>query len=468
MGKTINSNNTSEIQIATLNTRSLRTSEKLIELEIALEEIKWDILGLSELRRFGDGIVDCGKYILHYKGETPGLYGVGFMIKKKYAKNIVEIKGVSERIALLNIKLPLNKGKDETWSIIQAYSPTESDKKEDIAKIENFYKDLQTTIDSCYKNIIVMGDFNGQIGECQTGENYTIGKFGFGSRSNNGSRLISFALENKLSILNSFYNKKKAKKWTWMSPNGLYKNEIDFILSNKRNVFKDVTTLNNFNFNTDHKMVRGTLTANYRKSRKFQNKYIPVANASNNDMLLNNITSALKNIDKVSNSVQEKYNYLLKALTTETKRTNLETKRSISCEAKKLLEERKILLSKEKDKETRKKISELSKKINEQIRKDRKTKRTRNLQKHIEKTGGIKKAIKELDAQKEWMPSAKSKEGKYCTGRSEIIKIATDYYKNLYKCQHNTLEPTNNILLEENEIIPKILKEETHRWALTR
>lgn len=44
---------------------------------------------------------------------------------------IEEVKGISERIAVLNIKLRIHKGKEEMWSIIQAYSPTEFDKKDD-------------------------------------------------------------------------------------------------------------------------------------------------------------------------------------------------------------------------------------------------------------------------------------------------------------------------------------------------
>nr|XP_037875874.1 uncharacterized protein LOC119630450 [Bombyx mori] len=152
-----------DIHIATFNARSLRTPEKLQELELALSDIKWDIIGISEMRRYGEGIEDYGNFILHYKGETPGLYGVGFLVKKGLAEKIGEIKGVSERIAVLNIELPVKNA--EKWSIIQAYSPTESNKKDDIRKIEKFYEDLHLTIENSHKNIIVMGDFNGQIGK---------------------------------------------------------------------------------------------------------------------------------------------------------------------------------------------------------------------------------------------------------------------------------------------------------------
>ncbi|GBP27338.1 hypothetical protein EVAR_18811_1 [Eumeta japonica] len=65
--------NTSDIYKATFNTRSLRTTEKRIKLELAIAEIKWDIIGISEMRIYGEGIEDYGDYILHYKGETPGL-----------------------------------------------------------------------------------------------------------------------------------------------------------------------------------------------------------------------------------------------------------------------------------------------------------------------------------------------------------------------------------------------------------
>ena len=44
-----------ELTLATLNGRTLRTE---VELAHALEEIKFDILGLSEVRRMGEDIVE--------------------------------------------------------------------------------------------------------------------------------------------------------------------------------------------------------------------------------------------------------------------------------------------------------------------------------------------------------------------------------------------------------------------------
>ncbi|GBP20271.1 hypothetical protein EVAR_82145_1 [Eumeta japonica] len=58
--------------IATLNTRTLRTHESLLELENALQNIKFDILGISEMRRHEEKIEEYTDYILYQKGKTAG------------------------------------------------------------------------------------------------------------------------------------------------------------------------------------------------------------------------------------------------------------------------------------------------------------------------------------------------------------------------------------------------------------
>lgn len=459
------------IHIATINCRSLRTSEKLKEFELAVKEIKWDIIGISEMRRFGEGIQDRGNYILHYIGETPGLYGVGFMVRKNLADNIEELRGISERIAILNIKLSI-KGKNEEWSIIQAYSPTESDKKEDVIKIENFYNDLQSTMESAHKNKIVMGDFNGQIGTQKNGEEYIIGRYGFGFRSKNGTRLVNFATENKLSILNSFYKKKPQKKWTWISPSGLYKNEIDYILSNNQKPFQNITIISNLNFNTDHRMVRVTLTGRRpKKLRKFHNKCTTIEYTGNTDLLLENLQTSLKKDrhgKKELTSTEEKYNGLINQLKTVTRKTNTNNKKEISLITKHLLQERKELIQQKKSKEIRQKITEISKKISEQLRKERKTKRLSTIEKFIERTGGIKKARKELNHKKEWIPRMKKKDGITTGNRLDILKIATDYYRHLYTSQRFEETQKEYNIPTDAEQTPKILTIETMQAIKTQ
>lgn len=457
-------NKVNDIHIATMNCRSLRTHEKRQELELAIEELKWDIIGISEMRRFGEGIENHGKYVLHYKGETPGMYGVGFMVKINLVNNIEELRGISERIAILNIKLSLNGEKEERWSIIQAYSPTESDKKEDVKTIENFYEDLQNAIYNAHKNVIVMGDFNGQIGIQNSGEENIIGNYGYGNRSKNGKRLVNFALENRLSILNSFYKRKPSKKWTWISPNGQHKNEIDFIMSNNRKAFKNVSIINNLNFNTDHRMVRATMSGMLKKTRRFHSDHIAVKYTGDPKLLLNNLQTSLDTMElhkKEYPCIQEKYNLLLKQLKTITRETNKNVKKEVSLTIKQLMQERKELLKQKKYKGIRQRITEVSKKISEQLRKERKTKRSNTMKSYIEKTGGIKKAMKELNYKKDWIPSMKKKDGNSTSKRLDILKIATRYYQNLYQSQKEKETIRENDEITDEEHIPEIMKVET-------
>mgnify|MGYP000896327882 CR=1 FL=1 len=46
-----------ELRILYFNTRGLASEERLHELELALEELKWDMVGLSEVGREGEELV---------------------------------------------------------------------------------------------------------------------------------------------------------------------------------------------------------------------------------------------------------------------------------------------------------------------------------------------------------------------------------------------------------------------------
>lgn len=350
--------------IATLNTRTLRTDHKLAELENALEKINWDILGLSEIRRLGEEVREYKDYIFYYKGETKGLHGVGFMVKKELKESIIQFRSKSERIAVLD--LALQEGKDP-WSIIQVYAPTEQAKEEDK---DLFYASLLDTIEESNKNKIVMGDFNSQIGCQQEGEKNVIGLYSQGKRNKNGQKLIDLALESNLRIMNTYYKKKINRKWTWISPDGKHKNEIDFILTNKPNLFNDVSIINQLNFSTNHRMVRATLKiTNKRKTRKHIKNIsdqIPIPIPEN---IRNKAKEQLDNL-KSNYSIQEKYNELEKILTKlrielthNMKRTN---KDRIGHNARILINERTKLLTDRK--KNIKKIEEISKKITSSIR----------------------------------------------------------------------------------------------------
>ena len=55
------------------------------------------------------------------------------------------------------------------------------------------------------------------------------GKFGFGVQNEAGQRLIDFCQEKALVIANTLFQQHKRRFYTWTSPDGQYRNQIDYI-----------------------------------------------------------------------------------------------------------------------------------------------------------------------------------------------------------------------------------------------
>ena len=58
------------------------------------------------------------------------------------------------------------------------------------------------------------------------------------------------------------------ERWTWRSPDGNTKNEVDYIMTDKPSMITDVTVLNRVNIGSDHRMVMGSITLNTRAERR--------------------------------------------------------------------------------------------------------------------------------------------------------------------------------------------------------
>ena len=56
------------------------------------------------------------------------------------------------------------------------------------------------------------------------------GKFGLGMQNETGQRLIEFCQENALVIANTLFQQHKRRLYTWTSPYGQHRNQIDYIL----------------------------------------------------------------------------------------------------------------------------------------------------------------------------------------------------------------------------------------------
>lgn len=62
------------LNICTFNCRSLASESKMYELDQALNSIKWDIIGLSEVRRYGEKVIEREDgSIFAFRGEKKAI-----------------------------------------------------------------------------------------------------------------------------------------------------------------------------------------------------------------------------------------------------------------------------------------------------------------------------------------------------------------------------------------------------------
>ena len=113
-----------------------------------------------------------------------------------------------------------------------------------------------------------MGDFNAKVGgQTNTSERAT-GCSGLDQRNERGDTLVEWATSKNFKIMNTQFQKKAWRRWTWRSPDGNTKNEIDYVMTDKPSMVTDVTVLNRANIGSDHMMVIGSITLNTRAERR--------------------------------------------------------------------------------------------------------------------------------------------------------------------------------------------------------
>ena len=97
-----------------------------------------------------------------------------------------------------------------------------------------------------------------------------VGHFALGERNERGSKLVDFATTNQLSIKNTMFQKHPRRLYTWTSPDGKTRNQIDYIMIEKRwsSAIKDVTTKPSADCGTDHELLVAVLQLKLKCKKK--------------------------------------------------------------------------------------------------------------------------------------------------------------------------------------------------------
>ena len=151
-------------------------------------------------------------------------------------------------------------------TIVSCYSPTNIADEDTVIQ---FYDELSSLVRNIPKHnlLLLCGDFNAQL-DSNDGT-----RFSFHQTTNrNGKHLSEFATENELLILNTRFEKKPGKLWTFQYPNNT-KAQLDYILINRKwkNSCTNCEAYSSFSsVSSDHRIlsckIRLSLRANKKKS----------------------------------------------------------------------------------------------------------------------------------------------------------------------------------------------------------
>lgn len=454
------------LQIITYNVRTLSTTYKLQELEEELKFLRWDILGISEHKRKEEKELILQSGHLLYCVGTDNIHqgGVGFLIHKSHVRDVLQIQSVSPRVAYLTLRL----NSRYTLKIIQTYAPTATQNDEDI---ENFYDDINTALRQKPSHYtLVIGDFNAKLGHKQDDSETPMGSHGFGTRNDRGQVLLDFLQQNNLYAMNSFFKKAPQRQWTWASPDGVTKNQIDLIISNMKNIVQDVTVLNKFSVGSDHRAVRAKIVINTRKERSklvritASRKPLTTQIADQYEQRLNSrLSPMLTNEEDID--IEESNKQIITAMKeaeNECKQPlGVRKEEKLSDSTKKLMEKRRNLIDKHQNNATQ--LREINKEISKAIRRDVRLHKTEEVTRVIEENRGMKVLRKKMsEGKKQFSKIIDNKNGQTTTNKRDILQIVRNFYAELYK-KNTTTKTGAGIPVIQNqgsEDIPEITQDE--------
>ena len=72
-------------------------------------------------------------------------------------------------------------------------------------------------IDTCNadEGIIVMGDFNGHVGQDRQGYEEHLGHFSIGNRNEEGKTIMDICTRNNMKVMNTYFKHRQSHKYTW-------------------------------------------------------------------------------------------------------------------------------------------------------------------------------------------------------------------------------------------------------------
>ena len=244
-----------QIRIGNWNVRTMYTTEKSAQVARVMNQVKIQIMGISECRwtRAGRMKLSSGETVLYSgRDDDQHMQGVAIMMTQEATKALIDWSPINERIIKARFYSKFVK-----LTVIHVYAPTND---ADEQTKDDFYGKLQEVAEQVHKHdmLIITGDMNAKEGNVVNGLERVMGRHGLGTVNDNGERLKEFCDFNEMVITGTVFPHKEIHKQTWVSPDGRTKNQIDHTLVDRRFRTSVLATrsIRSADVGSDHYLVR--------------------------------------------------------------------------------------------------------------------------------------------------------------------------------------------------------------------
>ncbi|MCI4378649.1 hypothetical protein PGIGA_G00218200 [Pangasianodon gigas] len=237
-------------------------TEKGRELADMRERRKVDILCVQETRWKGSKARSIGAgFKLFYYGVDSKRNGVGVVLKEEFGRNVLEVKRVSDRVMTLKLEI-----EGVMLNVVSGYAPQVGCELEEK---ERFWSELDEVIESIPtgERVVIGADFNGHVGEGNTGDEEVMGKFGVKERNLEGQIVVDFAKRMDMAVVNTYFQKREEHKVTYKSGGST---QVDYILCRRGNLkeISDCKVVGGESVARQHRMVVCRMTLMVCKNKR--------------------------------------------------------------------------------------------------------------------------------------------------------------------------------------------------------
>ncbi|KAK3543139.1 hypothetical protein QTP70_011674 [Hemibagrus guttatus] len=124
---------------------------------------------------------------------------------------VKEVKRVSDRVMSLKLEI-----EGVMLNVVSGYAPQVGCELEEK---ERFWSELDEVMESIStgERVVIGADFNGHVGEGNTGDEEVMGKFGVKERNLEGQMVVDFAKRMDMAVVNTYFQKREEHRVTYKS-----------------------------------------------------------------------------------------------------------------------------------------------------------------------------------------------------------------------------------------------------------